>query len=143
MRGWRRASARDNRTRIDWAEEVRRLLEEDYPDARKVTLVCDNLNTHGPACLYETFEPERAWRIAQKLEWHYTPKHGSWLNMAEIELSAFARDLPERIGDWHAMASHVSAWEKRRNRTRVKADWQFRTADARIKLRKLYPIADG
>ena len=114
-----------------------------YRDAEKLVLVMDQLNTHGPWSLYEAFPPDEARRIADKLEIHYTPKHGSWLNMAEIELSAFERDLPQRVGDARAMASHVSAWEKRRNGVKVKADWHFTTADARVKLRKLYPTVDG
>ena len=103
----------------------------------------DQLNTHGPWSLYEAFAPDEAKRIADRLEVHHTPKHGSWLNMAEIELSAFERDLPERVGDLAAMAAHVAAWEKRRNDAKVKADWQFTTDDARIKLRKLYPTIHG
>jgi hypothetical protein len=114
-----------------------------YRDAEKLVLVMDQLNTHGPWSLYEALPPDEARRVADKLEIHHTPKHGSWLNMAEIELSAFGRDLPERVGDARAMASHVEAWEKRRNGAKVKADWQFTTADARVKLRKLYPTVDG
>lgn len=102
-------------------------------------LVMDQLNTHGLRSLYEAFTPDQAKRIAQKLEIHYTPKYGSWLDMAQIELSAFERDLPERIGDKTAMQQHMLAWEKRRNDSKVKANWQCTTADARIKLRKLYP----
>ena len=103
----------------------------------------DQLNTHGPWSLYEAFAPREAKRLADKLEIHHTPKHGSWLNMAEVELSAFARDLPERVGDAPAMRQHVTAWERRRNGSKVKVDWQFTTADARVKLRKLYPTLDG
>jgi hypothetical protein len=99
----------------------------------------DQLNTHTPASLYETFPPEEARRLAEKLEIHHTPKHGSWLDMAEIELSALSRDLPDRIGDKAAIEQHIAAWEQRRNTAQVKANWQFTTADARIKLRKLYP----
>src|SRR5688572_11246767 len=99
----------------------------------------DQLNTHSAGSLYEAFAPDEAKRIADKLEIHHTPKHESWLNMAEIELSAFERDLPERVGDRVAMAAHVAAWEKRRNGAKVEADRQFTTADARVKLRKLYP----
>ena len=103
----------------------------------------DQLNTHAPASLYEAFPPDEAKRLAEKLEIHHTPKHGSWLNMAEIELSALARDLPERVGDKAALERHVAAWEQRRNAAEVKANWQFTTADARIKLRKLYPTMDA
>src|SRR3954464_1079318 len=103
----------------------------------------DQLNTHSPASLYEAFAPEEAKRLADRLEIHHTPKHGSWLNMAEVELSALSRDLPDRVGDEPAMTTHVSDWESRRNRAKVKANWQFTTADARIKLRKLYPTVDG
>ena len=103
----------------------------------------DQLSTHGAWSLYEAFAPDEAKRIARRLEIHHTPKHGSWLTMAEIELSAFERDLPDRVADRRAMATHVSAWEKRRNGAKVKADWQFTTADARVKLRKLYPTVEG
>ena len=133
-----------SRTAVDWARVVRRLADAPrYRDADVIVLVMDQLNTHGPWSLYEAFAPDEAKRIADKLEIHHTPKHGSWLNMAEIELSAFARDLPERVGDARAMASHVAAWEKRRNGAKVKADWQFTTADARVKLRELYPTVEG
>lgn len=113
-----------------------------YRNAEKIVLVMDQLNTHTPASLYELFGPEEARRIAGKLEIHHTPKHGSWLNMAEIELSAFERDLPQRVGGQQAMVQHTAAWERRRNESKVKAKWQFTTADARIKLRKLYPTLD-
>ena len=103
----------------------------------------DQLNTHSPASLYEAFPPEEAKRLADRLEIHHTPKHGSWLNMAEIELSALARDLPERVGDRPALERHVAAWERDRNGAGVAADWRFTTADARIKLRKLYPTIDA
>jgi DDE superfamily endonuclease len=114
-----------------------------YRDAEKIVLVMDQLNTHTPASLYEAFTPDEAKRIAAKLEIHHTPKHGSWLNMAEIELSAFERDLPHRVSNKPAMQQHVAAWEKRRNESKVKVDWQFNTADARVKLRKLYPTLEG
>ncbi len=148
LAGWRHVELSDSRTAVDsavdWARVVRGLVDAPrYKDAEAIVLVMDQLNTHGPWSLYEAFAPEEAKRIADKLEIHHTPKHGSWLNMAEIELSAFARDLPERIGERRAMASHVSAWEKRRNGAKVKADWQFTTGDARVKLRKLYPTVDG
>ena len=141
--GWRHVEVTDRRTAVDFAEVVRALVEEVYPEAEKGVLVMDNLNTHKLASLYEAFPPEQARRIAERLEIHHTPKHGSWLNMAEIELSALARDLPDRIGDRAALGRHVAAWKGRRNRAGVKADWQFTTADARTKLRKLYPTVDA
>jgi hypothetical protein len=129
---------------VDWARVVKGLVDaRRYRDAERIVLVMDQLNTHAAASLYEAFAPDEAKRLAAKLEIHLTPKHGSWLNMAEIELSAFARDLPQRVGDRATMASHASAWEKRRNGAKVKADWQFTTADARVRLRKLYPTIDG
>jgi hypothetical protein len=144
LAGWRHVALSQTRTAKDWARVVKDLVDaRRYRDAERIVLVMDQLNTHGPASLYEAFTPEEAKRIAGRLEIHHTPKHGSWLNMAEVELSAFARDLPPRVGDQAAMATHVSAWEKRRNDTKVRADWQFTTADARIKLRKLYPTVDG
>jgi transposase len=128
------------RTAKDFAEVLRWLVEDTFPDAEKVVLVCDNLNTHKPACLYEAFEPERARRIASKLEWHYTPKHGSWLNMAEIELSALSRQcLGRRIESTEEMERQVWAWQEDRNEREVGVNWRFTTADARIKLTKLYP----
>ena len=142
--GWRHVELTGSRTAADWARVVEGLVDSPrYRRAEAIVLVMGQLNTHGPWSLYEALPPEEAKRIADRLEIHHTPKHGSWLNMAEIELSAFERDLPERVGDRSAMASHVSAWEKRRNGAKVKADWQFTTADARIKLRKLYPTVDG
>jgi hypothetical protein len=130
----------ERRTAKDFAEVLRWLVEEVYAEAEKVVLVCDNLNTHKAACLYEAFEPEKARRIAAKLEWHYTPKHGSWLNMAEIELSVLSRQcLDRRIASAQEMASAVAAWEEDRNEREVGVQWRFTTADARIKLRKLYP----
>lgn len=140
--GWRRVAATDTRTRGDWAHVIRDLLDGRYKGAAKVVLVTDPLNTHSVASLYEAFAPAEARRRADRLEVHHTPKHGSWRNMAEIERSAMARDMPERVGDRAALARHVAAWEVRRNGTAVKADWQFTTAAARIKLRKLYPTID-
>ena len=130
----------ERRTAKDFAEVLRWLAEDVYPDAEKVVLVCDNLNTHKPACLYEAFEPEQARRIAEKLEWHYTPKHGSWLNMAEIELSVLHRQcLDRRIESAQEMGRQVDAWQEDRNEREVGVQWRFTTADARIKLHKLYP----
>lgn len=140
LRGWRRVSSRDSRTRLDWAEEVRRLLEEDYPQAKKVKLVCDNLNTHHLASLYEAFPAEMAHRLARRLEIHYTPRKGSWLNVAEIELSVLARQcLDRRIGSPGELQAEVAAWEVDRNADGSRVIWRFTTADARIKLRHLYP----
>jgi len=138
--GWRRVEIREGKTRLDWAWAVRRLLEVDYPTARKVHLVLDNLNTHGGASLYEAFPAEQAHRLLDRLEFHYTPKHGSWLNMAEIELSALSRQcLRRRIADRETLQAQATAWQTRRNSNQVGANWQFRTEDARIKLKKLYP----
>jgi DDE superfamily endonuclease len=140
VRGWRRVSGRDSRTRVDWAEEVRRLLDEDYPDARRVTLVCDNLNTHGIASLYEAFPAEEAWRLARRLRIVHTPRSGSWLNVAEIELSVLARQcLGRRIGSAAEVDAECAAWERQRNAEGSRVNWRFTTADARIKLRHLYP----
>jgi len=140
LRGRRRVSCRDSRTRVDWAEEVRRLLEEDYPLARKVKLVCDNLNTHHVASLYAAFPAEQARALARRLEIHDTPRSGSWLNVAEIELSALARQcLDRRIGSAAELAAAVAAWERARNAGGSRVEWRFTTADARTRLRHLYP----
>lgn len=143
LAGWREVQATASRTRIDWAHFIRELVDGRYREAEKVILVMDQLNTHSTASLYEAFPAEEARRLSERLEVHHTPKHGSWLNMAEIELSAWARDLPERVGDRAALVRHVSAWKTRRNHASVKADWQFTTTDARTKLRKLYPTIDA
>jgi transposase len=140
LAGRRVVEVTERRTAIDFAKFLKRLLDEVYPDAMRVVLVTDNLNTHGTGSLYEAFEPAEARRLAERIEWHYTPKHGSWLNMAEIELSALARQcLDRRIPDAEALKREVVAWERRRNAAAVKADWQFTTADARVRLKKLYP----
>ena len=140
LAGWRRAEATERRTQVDWAHQVQRLVDEDFPDADKVVLVMDNLNTHRPASLYEAFEPAEAKRIWDRLEIHYTPKHGSWLNMAEIEFSVLNKQgLPERIPDFESMRQELSAWVKQRNAESGKIDWQFTTKGARIKLKRLYP----
>ncbi len=140
LRGWRRTHCRDSRTQLDWAEEVRQLLEEDYPQARKVKLVCDNLNTHSIASLYQAFPAEQAHRLARRLEIHYTPRNGSWLNVAEIELSVLGRQcLDRRIGSASELQSQCTAWETPRNADGSRVIWRFRTEDARIKLRHLYP----
>jgi len=143
LAGWRQARITETRRRTDWAHFVENLLEDRYRHAERVVLVMDQLNTHSPASLYEAFAPEKAQRLADRLEIHYTPKHGSWLNMAEIELSVLSRDLPERVGTRFALEQRVSVWEQRRNRIGVKADWQFTTSKARVKLRKLYPTVEG
>ena len=138
--GWRDVIVTERRTAVDLAEVLRWLVEDVHAEAEKIVLVTDNLNTHTPACLYEAFPPEQARRIAEKLEWHYTPKHGSWLNMAEIELSVLARQcLDRRIATREEMDQEVQAWRSARNDREVKVQWRFTTADARIKLRKLYP----
>jgi hypothetical protein len=140
LRGWRRVSCRDSRTRLDWAEEIRRLLDEDYPKAKKVTLVCDNLNTHDIASLYLAFGAEEAHRLARRLEIHYTPRNGSWLNVAEIELSVLsAQCLDRRIGNAAALRKEVETWQNERNQDACRVVWRFTTEQARIKLRHLYP----
>jgi hypothetical protein len=139
--GWRAVQVTDRRTAKDFAEVVRWLVEEVHDQAEKVVLVLDNLNTHKVASLYEAFPPEQARRIAERLEIHYTPKHGSWLNMAEIELSVLAGQcLDQRIESMERLRREVEAWELARNERQVGVNWQFTTADARIKLRKLYPV---
>jgi transposase len=138
--GWRAVQATERRTARDFAGFLRWLVEEVHDDARKVVLVTDNLNTHTPGCLYEALEPARARRVAEKLEWHYTPKHGSWLNMAEIELAALARQcLGRRVGSIEELGREVEAWSEERNERQVEARWQFTTAKARVKLHRLYP----
>jgi hypothetical protein len=138
--GWRHVEVTERRTAVDFAEVVRWLVEEVHPDAETIVLVMDNLNTHKIASLYEAFEPERARRIAERLEIHHTPKHGSWLNMAEIELSALTRQcLDRRIATRGELRHEVAAWERQRNQRGTVVRWQFTTADARIKLRRLYP----
>jgi len=140
LAGRRRVAVTDRRTRCDWADQIRTLLEVQYPRAERVTLVMDNLNTHSPASLYEAFEPAEARRLIDRLEVVYTPKHGSWLNMAEIELSALSRQcLGDRVPDQPTLVANVARWQKSRNASRVTIDWQFTTANARIKLRRLYP----
>ena len=140
IRGRRRVSTRDNRTMIDWAEEVRQLLEEDYPNARKVTLVCDNLNTHTIASLYAAFPAAQAGALRRRLELRHTPRNGSWLNVAEIELSVLSRQcLDRRIGDAESLRREVTAWQESRNATKSVVKWRFTVDDARTKLHRLYP----
>lgn len=140
LSGWRRVAVTEGKTRLDWAWQVRRLLDEDYPQVRKVHLVMDNLNTHGGASLYEAFAPEEARRLLARLEFHHTPKHGSWLNMAEIELSVLSRQcLDRRIPDGATLVREIESWQNDRNNLASKVNWRFTTNDARIKLRRLYP----
>jgi hypothetical protein len=139
--GKRKTFVTAQRTSQDFAELLRYLSDDGYPDAEKIVLVTDNLNTHSPACLYERFEPAVARRLAQRFEWHYTPEHGSWLNMAEIELSILSRQCTKRrIPNKIILAAEVIAWEKKRNTALVQIDWQFKPQDARIKLKRLYPV---
>jgi len=138
--GWRRVSVTNYRKRLDWAEQIRILLEEDYPDAEVVVLVMDNLNTHSIGSLYEAFEPAKARELARRLEIHYTPKHGSWLNIAETELSVLSRQcLNRRIESFELLESECRSWNVERNGLQKGVDWQFTTTDARIKLKRLYP----
>ena len=138
---WRRVDVATDHTASTWAEGVRRLVEEDFPQAHRVTLVMDNLSTHSGASLYKAFAPEQARALLDKLSFVYTPKHGSWLNMAELEFSVLARQcLGRRIADLDALHHQVSAWSDHRNETSQPVQWRFSTADARIKLRSLYPV---
>lgn len=140
LSGKRHVAITEHRTRKDWASQIKEMLDERYPDAIKVRLVMDNLNTHSIISLYETFDPKEARRLAERLDIHYTPKHGSWLNMAEIELSVLkGQCLGRRIGNLESMKTEVATWEKDRNNNVKKIDWQFTTSDARIKLKRLYP----
>lgn len=140
LAGRRHVAITERRTRKDWAKQIKEMLDDRYSDACKVRLVMDNLNTHNIASLYETFEPQEARRLAERLEIHYTPKHGSWLNIAEIELSVLkGQCLDRRIPAMETMQAHVAAWEKARNNRTRKIVWQFKASDARIKLRHLYP----
>jgi len=140
LRGWRQVNVAEGKTRKDWAWQVKELLDVHYPQAKKVHLVMDNLNTHDGASLYETFPPEEAHRLLSRLEFHYTPKHGSWLNVAEIELSVLSRQcLNRRIPDLQALRKEIGHWQTERNQIKSRVHWQFTTQDARIKLRKLYP----
>ena len=142
LAGWRQTEALPQRTKKDWAHKIQWLLDQEYPEADKVVLVMDNLNTHTTSSLYEAFPPDEAFRLAQRLEIHFTPKHGSWLNIAEVELSALATQcLGERhIGDIVTLNDELSAWHTQRNLSQKGVDWQFKNSDARIKLKRLYPI---
>ena len=141
LRGRRWVDVTERRSMTDWAHQIKELVEEHYPEAEQIVLVMDNLNTHTPASLYEAFEPEEARRLAEKLEIHYTPKHGSWLNMAEIELSVLSRQcLDRRVPDFESLQGEVASWRERRDeKGGKKIDWRFSAEDARIKLKRLYP----
>jgi len=142
LSGWRYAQALPQRTKKDWARRIRWLLNKQYPDVEKIVLVMDNLNTHKISSLYEAFKPEEAFRLAQRLEIHYTPIHGSWLNIAEIELSAMAAQClgQRRIPGLRSMNEELAAWHTQRNQSQKGVDWHFSTKDARIKLKRLYPL---
>jgi len=138
--GKRHVEATERRTKVDWAFFIKGMLDERYPLVKKVVLVMDNLNTHSISSLYEAFQPQEARRLAERLEIHFTPKHGSWLNVAEIELSVLkGQCLQERIPSLELMQKQISAWELNRNNKQAKVNWQFTTTDARIKLKRLYP----
>jgi transposase len=140
LQGKRHVEVTDQRTAVDWAHQIRDLVDVRYPHAERITLVMDNLNTHTGASLYKAFEPKEARRILEKLEIHYTPKHGSWLNMAEIELSILSRQcMDRRIPDQETLKKEISAWQEKRNAIARPMEWRFTTDDARIKLKKLYP----
>jgi len=140
LAGQRVTQVTKQRTKIDWAQYMKELVDERYPDAESLCVILDNLNTHNKSSLYEAFAPLEAKRIADKLDLHYTPKHGSWLNMAEIELSHLSRQcLAQRIAEKDTVLTQVQAWTHSRNAKQAKAKWQFTTTDARVKLRKLYP----
>ena len=140
LAGKRHVAITQRRTRKDWALQIKQMLNDRYPEASKVRLIMDNLNTHNIASLYEAFEPAEARRLAERLDIHYTPKHGSWLNMAEIELSVLkGQCLDRRIPDMPTLQAEAAAWEKDRNNSAKKIVWQFKTSDARIKLKSLYP----
>lgn len=141
LTGWRTVAVTARRTKLDWARQIKALLDEHYSEAEQVVLVLDNLNTHTGAALYEAFEPPEARRLLERLELHYTPKHGSWLNMAEIELNVLGKQcLDRRLGDTATLAREVAAWHHERNSRQASVDWRFTTEDARIKLKRLYPI---
>lgn len=144
LAGWRHIKVTQRRTKRDWAWCIKQLVDQFYPDAICIRVVLDNLNTHNPAALYEVFEPAEARRLLDKLEFHYTPKHGSWLNMAEIEFSVLTRQcLDRRIPDADTLRQEVGAWEAGRNTNATKVNWRFTTQDARIKLKRLYPSFDA
>jgi hypothetical protein len=140
LEGWRHVEVTDRHTAVDYAHVLKDLSDTHFPKAKKILLVQDNLNTHKPASLYEAFPAPEARRLVEKFEWHYTPKHGSWLNMAESELSVLSGQcLDRRISNRLTLVEEVAAWEDSRNKKHAKADWHFTTADARVKLKRLYP----
>ena len=140
LEGWRHVKVTDRHTAVDYAQVLKELSDTHFPGSAKIVLVQDNLNTHKPASLYEAFPPAEARRLVERFEWHYTPKHGSWLDMAESELSVLSSQcLDRRIPDQRVLKDEVEAWEADRNSKHAKANWQFATADARVKLRRLYP----
>ena len=140
LEGWRHVKVTDRHTAVDYARVLKELSDTHFPGSAKIVLVQDNLNTHKPASLYEAFPPAEARRLVERFEWHYTPKHGSWLDMAESELSVLSSQcLDRRIPDQRVLKDEVEAWEADRNSKHAKANWQFTTADARVKLRRLYP----
>jgi DDE superfamily endonuclease len=141
LRGWRRVVSRESRRRVDWAQEVKRLIDDDYPKAELITLVCDNLNTHDIASLYTAFDASTAHRLSRKIELVHTPRNGSWLNMAEMELSILSRQcINRRFDSASQMEEHIEAWQSQRNKKKLGANWRFTTSDARIKLKSLYPV---
>ena len=143
LAGWRHVEVTARKTSIDFAHFMKQLADEHYREADKIVLVCDNLSTHKPAAFYEAFEPAEARRLAQRFEWHYTPRHGSWLNVAEMELSVLARQcLDRRIPDLPTLVHEAAAWENQRNQAKVTVHWQFTATDARTKLKKLYPTIE-
>jgi hypothetical protein len=140
LASWRHVKVTEHRTHLEWAYCMKDLVDVHFPQATRIRVIQDNLNTHNPAFLYEVFEPAEAKRILDKLEFHYTPKHGSWLNMAEIEFSVLSRQcLDRRIPDEDTLIQEIRSWEEHRNAIKATVDWQFTTKDARIKLKKLYP----
>ena len=140
LEGWRHVKVTERHTAVDYAHVLKDLSDTHFPDAQKIVLVQDNLNTHKPASLYEAFSAAEARRLVERFEWHYTPKHGSWLDMAESELSVLSGQcLDRRIPDQQTLIEEVAAWQATRNKNHTRADWQFTTADARIKLKRLYP----
>lgn len=143
LRAWRHVEVTRRRTKVDFAHCMKWLVDEVHPDAEVIRIILDNLNTHGPASLYEAFPPADARRLLDRLAFHYTPKHGSWLNMAEIELGVLARQcLDRRIADQETLTNEIAAWETCRNASKATVNWQFTTADARIKLKQLYPSVE-
>lgn len=140
LEGWRHVKVTDHHTKVDWAHVIKELVDEHYPGKKKIILVMDNLNTHKVSSLYAAFKPEEARRIAERLEIHYTPKHGSWLDMAEIEIGVMARQcLDRRIPDQDSLKREIKAWQEKRNQEGICVNWRFTTQDARVKLKSLYP----